>query len=59
MSENTEKSFSERYLSLLDISRELSSTLNLDALLHQIVTAAAELTDSMAASIMLYDENND
>lgn len=59
MSENTEKSFSERYLSLLDISRELSSTLNLDALLHQIVTAAADLTDSMAASIMLYDENND
>jgi signal transduction histidine kinase len=59
MSENTDKSFSERYLSLLDISRELSSTLNLDALLHQIVTAAADLTDSMAASIMLYDENND
>jgi signal transduction histidine kinase len=59
MSENTEKSFSERYLSLLDISRDLSSTLNLDALLYQIVTAAADLTDSMAASIMLYDENNE
>jgi signal transduction histidine kinase len=59
MSDKSEKSFTERYLSLLDISRELSSTLNLDALLHQIVNAAADLTDSMAASIMLYDENND
>jgi K+-sensing histidine kinase KdpD len=59
MSDKSEKSFTERYVSLLDISRELSSTLNLDALLHQIVTAAADLTDSMAASIMLYDNNND
>ncbi|MEN8242856.1 MAG: GAF domain-containing sensor histidine kinase [Chloroflexota bacterium] len=59
MSKKTKNSFSDRYLSLLDISRELSSTLNLDALLHQIVTAAADLTDSMAASIMLYDETND
>lgn len=59
MSNKTKNSFSERYLSLLDISRELSSTLNLDALLHQIVSAAADLTDSMAASIMLYDEKND
>jgi signal transduction histidine kinase len=59
MSKKSKNSFTERYLSLLDISRELSSTLNLDALLNQIVSAAAELTDSLAASIMLYDENND
>ena len=59
MSKKAEHTFSDRYLSLLDISRELSSTLNLDALLHQIVTAAADLTDSLDASIMLFDEGND
>lgn len=46
----------ERYLSLIDIARILASTLDLDRLLHQIVHAAAVLTDSNAASIILYDE---
>lgn len=46
----------ERYLSLVDIARILASTLDLDRLLHQIVHAAAILTDSYAASIILYDE---
>lgn len=46
----------ERYLSLVDIARILASTLDLDRLLHQIVHAAALLTDSTAASIILYDE---
>lgn len=45
----------ERYLSLVDITRVLASTLDLDRLLHQIVHAAATLTDSHAASIILYD----
>jgi len=46
----------ERYLRLIDISRDLSSTLDLDILLFQIVKAAADLTDSHDASILLYDE---
>lgn len=46
----------ERYLKLLEISRDLSSVLDLDVLLHRIVEAAAAVTDSSAASILLYDE---
>lgn len=46
----------QRYLSLLEISRDLSSVLDLDVLLHRIVHAAAEVTDSSAASILLYDD---
>jgi signal transduction histidine kinase len=48
----------ERYLRLIDISRDLSSTLDLDRLLYKIVKAAADLTDSHDASILLYDESN-
>ena len=40
---------------LMDISRILVSTLDLPKLLHQIVLAAAELTDTEVASIMLFD----
>jgi signal transduction histidine kinase len=47
----------ERYLRLITISRDLSSTLDLDSLLYQIVKAAADLTDSHNASMLLYDEN--
>lgn len=46
-----------RYRRLITISRELSSTLDLDSLLYLIVKAAADLTDSHDASILLYDEN--
>lgn len=57
MSENqSTDALMERYLSLIDIARILASTLDLDRLLHQIVHAAAILTDSTAASIILYDE---
>jgi K+-sensing histidine kinase KdpD len=48
----------ERYLRLINISRDLSSTLDLDSLLYQIVKAAADLTDSHDASILLYDETH-
>jgi PAS domain S-box-containing protein len=41
---------------ILEISRELTSTVSLETLLHQIVEAAAELTDSEMSSIMLLDE---
>lgn len=48
-----------RYQKLIDLSRDLASTLDLDLLLDRIVNAAAELTDSEAASILLTsDENN-
>ncbi len=46
---------SERLERLLEISRTLSSTLDLAPLLQSIVDVAMELTDSEAASILLYD----
>jgi GAF domain-containing protein len=46
----------ERYRRLLEISRDLASTLDLDTLLNRIVQAAADLSASQAASILLYDE---
>ncbi len=44
---------------ILEISRELTSTVSLEDLLHKIVQAAAELTDSKVASILLFDEQTD
>ncbi len=41
---------------LLEISRDLASTLDLNSLLQKIVKAAAEMTLSEAASILLYDD---
>ncbi|NDJ51493.1 MAG: GAF domain-containing sensor histidine kinase [Chloroflexi bacterium] len=46
----------ERYERLMEISRNLNSTLALDSLLEKIVVAAAELTDSDASSILLVDK---
>jgi signal transduction histidine kinase len=43
------------YRRLIDIARDLASTLDLDVLLYRIVTAAAEITDAEAGSILLYD----
>ena len=43
------------YRRLIEISRDLASTLDLDVLLEHIVQAAAEVTRSEAASILLYD----
>jgi len=45
----------ERYKKLIEIERDLASTLELDALLNRIIFAAKEITDSAAASILLYD----
>lgn len=47
----------DRYKKLLEISRDLASTVELDALLNRIIFAAQELTKSEAASILLYDPN--
>ncbi|MGF1505902.1 MAG: GAF domain-containing sensor histidine kinase [Chloroflexi bacterium] len=44
-----------RYERLMEISRKLSSTLDLSVLLEQIVFAAADLTNSEASSILLVD----
>jgi signal transduction histidine kinase len=45
-----------QYQRLIDISRDLASTLDLDVLLNRIVHAAADLSAAEAASIMLYDD---
>jgi hypothetical protein len=44
-----------RYQRLIELSRDLASTLDLDALLWRIVHAAADLSESEQASILLYD----
>lgn len=45
----------QRLERILEISRELTSTISLEPLLHQIVEVAAELSGSQAASILLLD----
>ena len=47
-----------RYERLLEISRALNSTLDIDTLLGQIVVAASELTDTTASSILLVDKRS-
>ena len=44
-----------RYERLLDISRTLNSTLDLDSLLEHIVRAASQLTNTESASILLVE----
>lgn len=48
----------ERYQRLLELSRDLNSTLDLPALLNHIVKAASDLCQAEAASILLYDEGH-
>jgi len=45
-----------RLTRILEISQALTSTLELESLLQQILQAATELTETEAASIMLYDK---
>lgn len=47
----------KRYERLLEVTRTLTSTLELPSLLQTIIHAAAELTDTEAASILLLDAN--
>jgi signal transduction histidine kinase len=44
-----------RYKRLIEISRDLASTLELDPLLNRIIEAARDITDAQEASILLYD----
>lgn len=46
----------DRLRRILDISQTLTSTFDLDEVLHLILSAATELTDTEAASLMLLDE---
>jgi signal transduction histidine kinase len=46
----------DSYLRLIEISRDLASTLDLDTLLNDIVRASADITHAEAASILLYDD---
>ncbi len=46
----------DSYLRLIEISRDLASTLDLDTLLNDIIHASVEITHSEAASILLYDD---
>lgn len=52
MIENTSQRL-ERYKRLIEISRDLASTLDLDPLLNRIIHAAKDITDAQAASILL------
>ena len=45
----------DRYKRVIEISRDLASTLELDPLLDRIIGAARDLTGAQAASILLYD----
>lgn len=58
MKNNETYSLIDRYQRLVEISCDLSSTLDLNILLNRIVHAAADLSDAQAASILLYDEKN-
>lgn len=44
-----------KYKRLIEISRDLASTLDLDPLLNRIIYAARDITEAQAASILLYD----
>ena len=46
----------DRLQRILEISQTLTSTFDLDELLHLILSAATELTETEAASIMLLNE---
>jgi signal transduction histidine kinase len=47
-----------RYERLMEISRQLTSTLDLRTLLNRIIQAAPDLTDTEEASILLVDEKS-
>lgn len=56
MADLSQTTIPEKYQRLLELSHDLSSTLDLDSLLNRIVEAAAELCNAEAASILLYDQ---
>ncbi len=59
MIEAAQATLLEHYQRLLEITQDLASTLELDALLNRIVHAAADLCYAEAASILLYDQTKE
>lgn len=57
MSDQPSSKILNRYRRLIELSRDLASTLELNVLLDRIVNAASEISESEAASILLYDES--
>ena len=55
MSNSKSTTLPERYQRLIELSRDVGSTLDLNQVLDRIVNAAADLCDAQAASILLYD----
>lgn len=55
---STSNSLLGKYLRLVEISRDLASTLDFNELLQTIVNCAVDFTGSTAASILLFDEVN-
>jgi signal transduction histidine kinase len=49
----------ERLERLIEVSRHLGASLELDSLLKSVVGAACDLTDSQASTILLYEEETD
>src|SRR5215470_15368897 len=55
VSENKDSLMLARFQRLMEISQQLNSTLDLGSLLRKIISAAKELTNTEAASILLLD----
>lgn len=53
--DNNDAKLLAHYKRLIEISRDLTSTLELDPLLNRIIRAARDITEAQAASILLYD----
>ncbi|MCK4977848.1 MAG: GAF domain-containing protein, partial [Anaerolineales bacterium] len=58
MNEGNQTPLLARYQRLLELSRDLTSTLDLPTLLNHIVHAASDLCQAEASSILLFDEGN-
>lgn len=57
MTEDSPSRLFTRYQQLIDISRDLASTLNVDTILRRIINVSAEICKAEAASILLWDES--
>jgi len=55
MDKQSENRLLKDYRRLIEIARDLASTLDLDPLLHRIINAAKDIAGADAASILLYD----
>jgi signal transduction histidine kinase len=58
-SPHTNTQIIHRYARLLELSTDLASILDIDILLHRVVEAARELTECEAASLLVYDAQDD